>query len=315
MKTSLESAARIGAAGMLLAAASLASFAAHAGDTLRVTYAGSMGVVMDKYLGPAFAQREHLQYQGQGQGAYGMARLLAARKLVADVFVSVNPGPMDILKQAGLVDQAVPIASTRMVIAYNPKSAYAPQLKAAADGAANQPWWRVLQSAGLRFGRTDPAVDPQGQNIVFTFMLAEKFYAQPGLAQAVLGPVDNPEQVFGEGGLLTRLEAGQLDAASGYESATLSAGLPYVALPDQINLSNPAYARDWYDTVGFAIRARDGKEQTVHPQALVFYAAVLKNAPDPQAAQKFLAFLQGSEGQALLRRNGYGEPKGDALYR
>lgn len=289
----------------LLAAGALG---AHAETPLRVTYAGSMGVVMDKFLGPAFAAREHVEYQGQGQGAYGMARLLASKKIVADVFVSVNPGPMDILKQAGLVDAAVPVASTRMVIAYNPRSAYAAQLK---DGT----WWQVLQTPGLRFSRTDPAVDPQGQNIIFTLMLAEKYYQQPGLANAVLGPVENPQQVFGEGSLLTRLQAGQLDAASGYESATISAKLPYVALPDQINLSNPAYAKDWYDTVSFAIRNREGNSDTVRPQALVFYAAVLKNAPSPAAAQRFVEFLQSADGQALLRQNGYGQPKGDALYR
>jgi molybdate/tungstate transport system substrate-binding protein len=294
-------------AGALLAMAAAQSYAE---TPVRITYAGSMGVVMDKFIGPAFAEREHVEYQGQGQGAYGMARLLASKKIVADVFVSVNPGPMDILKQAGLVDEAVPVASTRMVIAYNPKSPYAAQLKA---GEAD--WWKILQTPGLRFGRTDPAVDPQGQNIIFTLLLAEKYYKQPGMAPAVLGPIENPQQVFGEGSLLTRLQAGQLDAASGYESATISARLPYVALPDQINLSNPQYAKDWYDTVSFPIQNRDGKSETVRPQALVFYAAVLKNATSPEAAKHFITFLQSPDGQALFRQNGYGQPKGDALYR
>jgi len=85
-------------AGALLAMAAAQSYAE---TPVRITYAGSMGVVMDKFIGPAFAEREHVEYQGQGQGAYGMARLLASKKIVADVFVSVNPGPMDILKQAG----------------------------------------------------------------------------------------------------------------------------------------------------------------------------------------------------------------------
>lgn len=305
MKANLTRRAMLAA---LLAAGAMNAVGASAAEPLRITYAGSMGVVMDKYLGPAFAAREQVEYQGQGQGAYGMARLLASKKIVADVFVSVNPGPMDILKQAGLVDTAVPVASTRMVIAYNPRSTYAAQLKSG-------DWWKVLQTPGLRFGRTDPAVDPQGQNIIFTLMLAEKYYQQPGLANAVLGPVENPQQVFAEGSLLTRLQAGQLDAASGYESATISAKLPYVALPDQINLSNPTYAHDWYDSVSFAIRNRAGDSETLHPQALVFYAAVLKNAQSPAVAQRFVDFLQSADGQALLRQNGYGQPKGEALYR
>ncbi|KAF1028993.1 MAG: hypothetical protein GAK37_01965 [Pseudomonas sp.] len=280
------------------------ALAAHAEGEIRVAYAGSMGVVMDKALGPAFAEREHLTYQGQGEGAYGLARLLASKKLLADVFVSITPGPVEVLQHAGLVDTAVPVASTRMVIAYNPKSAFAAQL---ADNKT--PWWQVLQSPGLRFGRTDAATDPQGQNIVFTVQLAEKYYHQPGLSKRILGDVQNPQQVFGEGGLLTRLQAGQLDAASGYESATLSARLPYVTLPDEINLSNPAFTHGWYDTV--ALQLPD--KTLLKPQPLVFYAAVLKNAPHPQQAQAFVQYLQSSEGQKLFEANGYGQPKGPAL--
>lgn len=48
---------------------------------IRVTYAGSMGKVMDQGLGPAFSRANNDGYQGQGQGAYGMARLLASHKL------------------------------------------------------------------------------------------------------------------------------------------------------------------------------------------------------------------------------------------
>ncbi len=130
-----------------------AAIAAHAEGQVHVTYAGSMGVVMDKALGPAFAEREKVTYQGQGEGAYGLARLLASKKLQADVFVSITPGPIEILQKAGLADHAIPVASTRMVIAYNPKSSFAPQL-------ANGTWWQVLQTPGLRFGRTDAGTDP-----------------------------------------------------------------------------------------------------------------------------------------------------------
>lgn len=288
--------------------------AAHAEDAFRVAYAGSMGVVMDRALGPAFAQNEHVTYQGQGEGAYGLARLLASKRTVADVFVSITPGPMDILKKAGLIDDAVPVASTRMVIAYNPKGRFADALRLAGSDAAHPAWWQVLQTPGLRFGRTDPATDPQGQNIVFTMLLAQKYYQQPNLAQNVLGDVRNPQQVFGEGGLLTRLEAGQVDAASGYESATISAKIPYVVLPDEINLSNPVFAKDWYDTVSFPITGSDGKTQTLRPQPLVFYAAKLKNAPNPAAADHFMAFMTSATGQKLFADNGYGKPKGDALY-
>lgn len=297
--------------GLLLASMTLGSASALAADNINVTYAGSMGVVMDKYLGPTFAKQHGLNYQGQGQGAYGMANLLASKKVVADVFVSITPGPIDVLKKAGLVDTSVPVASTRMVIAYNPKGKYAQRFAAINDNQAGaEPWWKVLQTPGLHFGRTDPATDPQGQNIIFTLLLAEKYYHQPSLAKNVLGEINNPKQVLAEGGLLTRLEAGQVDAASGYESATRSAKLPYIVLPDEINLSNPDMSAQWYDTVSFTIKDSAGKDKTLHTQPLVFYAAVLKNAPNPAAAKEFISFMQSAAGQKIFQQNGYDKPKG-----
>lgn len=292
-----------------------AAFSASAMATdIRVTYAGSMGKVMDESLGPAFAREHQGSYQGQGQGAYGMARLLASKKIAADVFVSITPGPMQILKEAGLIATAVPVASTSMVIAYSPKSAWAPQFAAAAK-AGNADWLRVLATPGLKFGRTDPVNDPKGQNIVFTLLLAEKYYNKPGMADTIMGGVQNPAQTHLEGGLLARLESGQVDAAAGYESEVISAHLPYVALPDEINLSNPAQAKAWYDKVSFTIKASDGKATTLHTQPLVYYAAVLKNAPHGvQAGQAFVDFMLSKAGQTLFRQNGYAAPKGDALY-
>nr|WP_318381713.1 extracellular solute-binding protein [uncultured Enterobacter sp.] len=281
---------------------------------VRVTYAGSMGKVMDQGLGPLFAKAENGDYQGQGQGAYGMARLLASKKLTADVFVSINPGPMQILKDAGLIDDAVPVASTSMVVAYNPKGKYGEQF-AEASKKNDASWLKLLAQKDIQFGRTDPYVDPKGQNIVFTLLLAEKYYHQPGIAMKILGDLQNPQQTHQEGGLLTRLESGQIDAAAGYESEVRSAHLPFVALPDEINLSNPAMAKQWYDTVSFTIKDSNGHDQVLHTQPMVFYAAVLKNAPNGvDQGKKFIQFMQSAEGQKVLRDYGYAEPKGEPLY-
>ena len=146
-------------------------------------------------------------------------------------------------------------------------------------------------------------------------MLAEKYYQQPGIAMKILGSLQNPQQTNQEGGLLTRLESGQVDAAAAYESEIRSAHLPYVALPDEINLSNPAMEKQWYDTVSFTIKDSKGKDQVLHTQPMVFYAAVLKNAPNGvEQGKKFVKFMQSPQGQALFKQYGYAEPKGDALY-
>jgi molybdate/tungstate transport system substrate-binding protein len=299
------------ARALFIGAGILVTSAAQAADVIRVAYAGSMGVVMDRFIGPAFAKANGVEFQGIGHGAYGLARQLEGRLLQADVFVPITPGPIEILRQAGMIGPAVPVASTQMVVAYSPKSRLVPDLEGAARG--QKKWYVVLQTNGLRFGRTDPATDPQGQNIIFTMLLAENFYNQPGLADRILGGYQNPQQIFTEPSLLSRLEAGQIDASSGYLSATRSHLLPYIELPDEINLSNPAMIAAWYKNVQFSITLPGGKVTTLNTQPLVFYATVLKDSKQPELAKKFVEFLQSPEGEKLLGDNGYSPPKGGPI--
>ncbi|MDP9107710.1 MAG: extracellular solute-binding protein [Pseudomonadota bacterium] len=284
---------------------------ARAAEPLRVAYAGSMGVVMDSFLGPAFAAEHGVEYQGIGQGAYGLARQLAGRVLQADVFIAITPGPIAVVREAGLIGAAVPVASTEMVIAYSPKSRFAAEFAAVAQG--KKPWYEVLATPGLRFGRTDPATDPQGQNIIFTMLLAEQYYKQPNLAAQLLGPAQNPAQLMTEPSLLSRLEAGQIDASSGYRSAVLSHHLPYITLPDQINLGDPTQQDKWYRTVQFDLPDPAGAARTLHTQPLVFYAAVLNDSKQAALAEQFVRFVQSVQGQKILAQNGYGPARGPAL--
>ena len=268
-----------------------------------------MGAVMDRALGPTFASAEQISYHGIGGGAYGLARLLASKRLRADVFISITSGPIRTLERAHLVRTIAPIASTQMVIAYTPKSRFAKALKLAAS--RKLAWWRVLETPGLRFGRTDPATDPQGQAIIFTAELAANVYHQPDLVARILGASRNPAEIFTEASLLSRLQSGEIDAASGYASAVRSLHLPYITLPATINLSDPSLAAEYaHATLHIDVR---GERKTLHPQPLVFYAVVLTNARHPRLAQTFLAFLRSKEGRALLSTYGYQPPNGMAV--
>lgn len=300
-------------ATLLASACCVAASSAQAADpVLSVAYAGSMGALMNKGLGPAIQQQDHVQFQGRGAGAYGLAHMLADKKISADVFVSITPGPIEILQKAGLVDEAFPVASTQMVIAYSPQGPHAKDFAAAAEG--KEPWYQVLEQPGVKFGRTDPTIDPQGRNIVLAMLVSGDFYKQPGLATTILGDFQhNQAQIFAEPSLLSRLEDGQIDASSGYLSAVISHHLPYIKLPAQVNLSDPAMAADWYSKAHFTVTAPDGKTTEVKPQPLVFYAAVLKGAANLQAATDFIKLMQSPDGQKMFTDYGYSQPLGQPL--
>src|SRR5271170_1250970 len=128
---------------------------------LQVAYAGSMGSMMDGGVRPAIAKALGAELQGRASGSTGLANLIVAGSIRPDVFIAVTPGPMRIVLNAAKADRAIAIAGTEMVIAYSPRSAFASQF-AAANQPGAKPWWQILETPGLRFGRTDPNTDPQG---------------------------------------------------------------------------------------------------------------------------------------------------------
>lgn len=270
---------------------------------LDVAYAGSMGSMMEGPIKAGVAQALKLDFHGRAQGASALAQLIVGGSIRPDVFLPVTPGPMLAVLRAGKAHTAQPVAHTEMVIAYSPKSRLASQFAAAASGKAN--WWEVLQEPGIRFGRTDPVADPQGRNIIFTMMLAAREYKQPDLFEKILGRAINPKQIFTEPTVQARLQSGELDAASAYKIQPGPFNLPYITLPKEINLSGQNVGSEHPDvtlTVG-------GK--TYRPEPLIYYAAVLKDAPNPKGAAAFVNWLSGDQAQAIFRKFDY-DPPGDA---
>ena len=134
--------------------------------------------------------------------------------------------------------------------------------------------------------------------------LAARLYKQPDLAQRILGPDINPEQIFTEPTVQARLQSGQLDAASAYKIQPAPFHLPYLTLPPEINLGGGS-------TASYADASLTLNGKTYHPEPLVYYAAALKQAPNPQAAARFVEWLRGKSAQEIFGQHYY-DPPGDA---
>ena len=274
---------------------------------LDVAYAGSMGSMMEGPIKAGAAQKLQIAMRGRAQGSDALAQLIVGGSISPDVFIPVTPRPMMTVLQAGKAQSATPIARTEMVIAYSPKSRFARQFDDAAAGKRGaMPWYAILQQPGVRFGRTDPLTDPQGRNIVYTMQLAEALYKQPGLARKILGDDINPAQIFSEPTVEARLQSGELDAASAYKIQPGPFNLPYISLPDEINLGN----QSMHERYATAMLELSGK--TYRPEALVYYAAVLSASGNLAKASAFVEWLTSSQAQSIFRRYAYDPPAGAA---
>lgn len=271
-----------------------------AARAVSVLYAGSLVNLMEKGIGPAFQKESGLRYQGQGAGSVALANAIKDHTKSADVFVSADPAVNRSLMGAANGDWVrwyVLFARTSLVVGYSPKSKFASELEQARLGST--PWYQVLAEPGLRLGRTDPNLDPKGYRTLFLFDLAQGFYHQPGLRQRILGADANPQQLFPEETLETRLEAGALDAGIFYLNEAVEKGLPFITLPDEINQSNPEMT-SIYARVSFT----NAKGQTFTGGPIVYTATVLNRAKDPAAALAFVQYLLSARAQGIMQERG-----------
>ncbi|MBX5467672.1 MAG: substrate-binding domain-containing protein [Firmicutes bacterium] len=261
-----------------------------------VVYAGSLAYLNDQVIGPAFSKATGIAYQGRGGGSFAMAHQIASGLIPADVFESIGLSPIQQLEPEK-TRWAVEVASTPLVIAYNPHSQDAPLFEAVASGKRPlRDLFTFLASQPVRLGRTNPATDPQGQAFYLMVELATRLYhLPPDTVQRILGPWDNPHQVYSEEGLPTELQAGGLDLASAFLPEAVQRHLPYIPLPPQLNFSDPSLA-SWYATASLTIP----KVGTVHGAPLAVWVTTIGNRP---AGARFVAFLLRD--RAALRAQGY----------
>ncbi len=265
-------------------------------DIVNVAHAGSLITVFNRDVAPAFAAEGHT-FQGQGKGSVALANSIRDGLIAPDVFVASDSAVMaDLLDSHTAISWYATFATTRLVLAYSPKSPYAPDFRAAANGKSA--WTDVLLKSGVRLVRTDPAIDPKGYRSILMLKLAEAFYKRPGLREQILGDDRNSAQLQTDEGILIRLEGGDADAGILYQTEAVSRKLPYIMLPAPIDLGDPKYAKE-YALQSVAING------VVRQGAPIEYAFTIPtSAKNAAGGDAFLHLLESAKGRKILAAGG-----------
>ena len=235
--------------------------------TVTVLYAGSLVTPME---GPVKAalQKQGIDFQGEPGGSKALAHLIAAGIRSPDVFISVDPAL--VVQLGSLVASATTFAGTSLGVAWTPHSRYAALFDRAADGGT--PLEDALETPGLRIGRTDPLLDPKGQ---YTIEGVTMWLGVDG-ARQLLGPDENPSQIFPEQDLLARVDTGQADVGFFYRTEAVARGYRFVPLPGKAALTD----------------------------RITYTLAIMKGAAHPRQAKAFSDFILSGPGRAILERAG-----------
>ena len=267
---------------------------------LVVFNAGSLAKPFNELLRAFKAKHPGVVPAQENSGSLEAARKLPELGKIPDVIGVADYGVIPKLLIPKHATWFATFARNSMVLIYTDESTGAGEIN-------GQNWWQVLLRPGVRAGRADPALDPNGYRTLMAFQLAEKFYKQPGLAGRLERALPPKYIRPKEADLTALVQAGELDYSWSYASIAKTAGLRYVELPPQINLSDPKLAK-WYAQArvrlpGAHRAASDSVEFVGEP--IVYALTIPTAASHPRTAQAFVRFVFSPEGQAILKDSGF----------
>lgn len=236
----------------------------------------------------------------ESSGSLEAARKLTELGKIPDVIAVADHQVIAKLLMPQYATWYITFASNAMVLAFTDRSVAAAEIN-------GQNWWRILLRPGVRWGSSDPRLDPNGYRALMVFQLAEVLYREPGLAARLRGALQPRYVRPNEAQLTGLLQAGELDYAWSYQSLAHTAGLRWVELPPEVDLSDAARAAD-YSRAEVALPAsRPGALDSIRFQGepIVYALAIPHGAPHPQAARAFVRFVLSGAGQEILTSAGF----------
>jgi molybdate/tungstate transport system substrate-binding protein len=262
-----------------------------------IFHAGSLSYPMREMAKAFMHENPDINIVSEAAGSVHSARKITDLNRRADIMGSADYQLINSMLIPNHTGFNILFASNSMVIAFKEHSLYANEINP-------NNWIDILQRPAVNIGSSDPNADPCGYRTQLLLQLASRLYGHDELASTLLTG-DNHYQRPKETDLLALVETRTIDYLFIYESMAVQHGLPYVKLPDSINLSQPKL-NDWYATAQFDIRGNSINETiTVTGEAIVYGICILHDAPNPDAAELFLDWvLNPQKGGKILQNSG-----------
>jgi molybdate/tungstate transport system substrate-binding protein len=267
--------------------------AASGRDTVVVYGAASLAGPMRTAL-DSFSRRTGAVVMEEHGASLELARRITELHRIPDVIALADQEVFPELLMPGAMSWYAAFARNRMVIAYTDRSRYAAEV-------TPESWRSIVLRSDVLLGRTDPVLAPAGYRALLVYKLAEQFYHEPGLA-ARLETKTPPRLLRGNAAeLAALLSAGELDYIIDYESLARAQKFRFAPLPPEIDLGDPAHAAAY---AAASVRVASARDTVTRRGAPILYGvSVPRAAPHAAAGVRFVQFLLGRDGKAILRRS------------
>jgi molybdate/tungstate transport system substrate-binding protein len=266
---------------------------------LVVFNAGSLALGFKELMAGFAARHPGVVPNQESSGSLEAARKLTELGKIPDVIAVADYNVITKLLIPNYATDYIPFASNAMVLAYTERSRHAGEI-------SPENWWGILLEPGVRWGHSNPALDPNGYRSLMVFQLAEQHYGHPGLANRLERALDPRYIRAAEAQLVGLLQAGELDYAWSYRSLAASTGLKWVTLPPEVDLSDPSKSELYaHATVRLPGPKLAGDSVEFRGEPILYALTIPTNAPHPAIARAFVEFVRSSEGIAILQRAGF----------
>ena len=266
-------------------------------NELIIFNAGSLSVPFKEIKREFEKENPDINVLLESAGSRKCARKITDLNRECDIMASADYKVIDNLLIPEYANWNIKFADNQMAIVYHKKSRKS-------DIINDTNWYKILLDKKVAFGRSDPNSDPCGYRAVLVTQLAETYYKLPGLKEKLLKKdvvYIRPKEVD----LIGLLESDVIDYIFLYRSVAEQHGLEYIILPDSINLSNPNLS-SFYSTATVKISGKKpGETITKRGEPMVYGVTIINNAPNKEAAIKFIEFLLSPEkGMSIIEKNG-----------
>lgn len=250
---------------------------------LTIFHAGSLSVPF-KVLADSF-QKIHPEVKILTESAGSLASIRKITDLGrnCDILASADYILIDKLMIPEFATWNLLFAGNEMSIVYTEHSKYAKEID-------QNNWPEILQRTDVIFGRSDPNSDPCGYRTILTWKLLEEAANQKGLAEKLLKK-DNRYIRPKEVDLLALLESGAIDYIFLYKSVAIQHKLPYLQLPDSINLASP-FLNEFYSKVSVDVTGnKPGETISQTGEPMIYGLTIPGNSLRPDLAEEFVKFI------------------------
>ena len=293
----------------------------HQPITITVCSAGSLRIPLDR-VSSVFHSKYGDNVRIKSSGSVQVVRSVTDLGERCDVVAVADYRLIPMFMVPKYTEWYVAFASNQIVLTFTDKSKYASWLEQHPDK-----WYVVLGMPGVRYGFSNPNMDPCGYRSVGVLALASLYYKNETiLKEYILSKISGSKAqmingtlhvyipaTFSTSGnivikpksvdLIALLESGSLDYAFEYESVAKQHKLKYVKLPKQVNLGDPTLD-SVYGRVVVHILVGSDEEKSVTMKSIVYGVTIPKNAPHPEAALRFVELLLSDTGRKIFEDNG-----------